>query len=196
MKALRLALAGLAALFAAACPPVTTTAPVGSTAGFVNDPVLDGLWSGHFDSDAKVTYFHFVPRADNTITVISITPRLPQHAAEWNTYRLTSATLGGHQFVNLRLVLKDGVALSPTQRKANIPMRYVADGNTLTFYLLDEDKVRTAITTHEIGGRTRKRAFGDNTTITTGAKALDMFLGTPEGLALFGKPFLVLKKVE
>ena len=196
MKALRLALAGLAALLAAACPPVTTTAPAGSTVGFVNDPVLDGLWSGHLDSDTQVTYFHFVPRADNTITVISVTPQSPHHAAQWNTYRLTSATLGGQQFANLRLVLTDGIALSPTLRKENIPMRYVADGDALTFYLLDEDKVRAAIAAHAIGGRTRKRAFGDNTTITTGAKALDAFLRTPEGLALFGKPFLVLKKVK
>ena len=50
-----------------------TTVPVGSSAGFANDPALEGSWSGHVDKDSEpTTYFHFLAQAHRYAAIAQV----------------------------------------------------------------------------------------------------------------------------
>ncbi len=54
MKAMRFAVLGMAALFVAACLPVTTKNPVGTTAGVqAGSESIVGVWKSRSDKDDK-----------------------------------------------------------------------------------------------------------------------------------------------
>ncbi len=193
----------LSALFGTAllllgCFPPTTTHPVGTTAGLANDPTLTGLWRGKMESSdaGRDVYFHFLPTADGTITVV-----LVQAGAEpdgdWSVASITTAALGPNHFMNGRMVMSNGKPEDDNETtRGTIPLLYRADGQgRLVLFLLDEDAVKAAIKAHQIAGVVEEGQFGD-AKITADPKALDAFMASRKGIALYGERFATLTKIE
>ena len=196
MKAFRLILTIGLALFAAACLPVTTSTPVGSSVGFANDGAIEGTWSGRIDKDsAATTYFHFLANDDNTFTLVGVTTKYGEDKGGWGTYTLTTATLGGHRYINARETINDGKFATADEQKTNIPLLYTVSGDTLTLYLLDEDKTSAAIAAHKIEGKVTKGQYTTDVLITADAAHLDALLKTEDGAKLF-KVFMVLTRLK
>lgn len=195
MSLIRFAVLGLSALFVAACLPVTTKHPIGTTSGFRQDRALLGLWKGHGqDADAKDGYFDFLRNEDGSMTAIMMTS--DPDGDDWETFRLDIADLGGNRIMNVHAGLKNGKPEDDEMSKANIPMLYSfgADGR-LTLALLDEKAVAAAIKAGKLAGTVEKSELGD-VTITAEPKALDAFFATKEGAALFGEKLVTLKKMN
>jgi hypothetical protein len=195
MKAIRFAALGLAALFVAACLPVTTTNPVGSTVGFKADPALIGLWKGHSeDSDDQDSYFYFLRNEDGSITAILITPG--KDADDWGTFTLETATLGPNHLMNVREGLKNGKPNDEELAKANIPMLYrIERDGKLTLALLDDEAAAAAVKAGKIQGTIEPGTSGD-VRITAEPAAQDAFFATKEGAALFSKKLVTLTRVK
>jgi len=196
MRALRLVLAIALALCAAACLPVTTATPVGSTVGFANDPGIEGTWSGRIDKDSPATtYFHFLANQDNTFTLVGVTSKSGDDKGGWGTYSVTTAVLGGHRYINARETSDDGKAATPDAQKTNIPLLYTVSGDTLTLYLLDEDLSAAAIAAHKIDGKVTKSEYTTDVAITSDSAHLDALLASDAGVKLF-KVFMVLTRLK
>lgn len=194
MKAIRFAVLLGAALLVAACLPVTTKSPIGTTAGFKADPALLGLWKGRGeDSDAKEGYFAFLKNADGAMTVILITPE--NDGDEWSTFDLQTATLGGNRIMNVRGGLKDGKPDDDELSKENIPLLYTIAGGKLTLSLLDEKAVAAAIKAGRIAGTVDSGGTGD-ARITADPAQLDALFATKQGAALFGEKLVTLTKMK
>ena len=198
MRMFRLAAGLLLALTAAACLPVTTKTPVGTTAGLVNDPALEGLWiSRPSEGDKEISYLHFVP-TDKGYTLVGVTPHQGKTNASWGVYHLTTATLGGNHYINAIEVSDDEKPAAP-EKQVIIPLLYTMKGDTLTISLLDEDKMKAAVAAHHIAAVVNKSYYGkmemDDIEITADAAHLDAFFAKPDAAGLF-KPLLILKKVD
>ena len=196
MNAVRLILAIGLALCAAACLPVTTSAPVGSTVGFVNDGAIEGTWSGRIDKDSPATtYFHFLANEDSTFTLVGVTTRNGEDKGGWGTYALTTAVLDGHRYINAREMMDDGKFATADEQKTNIPLLYTVSGDTLTLYLLDEDLTAAAIAAHKIDGTVTKGQYTTDVAVTADAAHLDKLLASEDGAKLF-KVFMVLTRLK
>ena len=196
MKAMRFALLAAAALFVAACLPVTTKNPVGTTAGFKQDPALVGLWKAEPDKDNdKPGYLAFLnAEEDGAMTALMIAPG--KDAGDWSTYKLELAKLGANHLMNAWGVLNNGRPTGEDEAKADIPLLYrLGRDDKLTLYLLDEDATRAAIKAGKIKGEIEPGDTGD-AHITAEPKELDAFFATQEGAALFVKPLIVLDRVK
>ena len=195
MKAIRFAVLALAALFVAACLPVTTTNPVGSTVGFKPDPALIGLWKGHGeDADDQDGYFYFLRNEDGSITAILITPG--KDMDDWGTFTLETATLGPNHLMNVREGLKNGKPNDEELAKANIPMLYrIERDGKLTLALLDDEATAAAVRAGKIQGTIEPGTSGD-VHITAEPAEQDAFFATREGAALFGKKLVTLTRVK
>lgn len=194
MKMFRFIVAIGLALCAAACLPVTTSAPVGSTVGFVNDGAIEGTWSGRMDKDSPATtYFHFLANDDNTFTLVGVTTKSGADKGGWGTYTLTTSVLGGHRYINAREAINNGKFASDDEQKTNIPLLYTVSGDTLTLYLLDEDLTAAAIAAHKIEGKVTKGQYTTDVAITADAAHLDKLLAREDGVKLF-KVFMVLTR--
>jgi hypothetical protein len=197
MKAVRFALAGCLALLVAACLPVTTKNPVGTTAGFQADPALVGLWKGHGDDpdgDLRDGYFAFLRNDDGTMTCILITP--DKSSDEWGTFAVQTAALGGYRYMNVHGGLKNGKPDDDQLAKENILLRYSigADGK-LTLALLDDKATAEAVKAGRIAGVIEPGSMGD-VRITADSAAQDKFFATKEGAALFSQKFVTLTKIQ
>jgi len=198
MKVLRFALFAAAALIVAACLPVTTKSPVGTTAGFKQDPALLGLWKAEPDKDSpedKPGYIAFLnAEEENTMTGIIIDPG--KESGDWSTYRLRLAALGTNHLINAWGVLNNGKPTDEDEAKADVLLlyRFGKDGK-LTLALLDEDATRVAIKSGKIKGEIEPGDMGD-AHITAEPKELDAFFATKEAAALFVKPLIVLDRVK
>jgi hypothetical protein len=198
MRMWRRAASLVLALTAAACLPVTTKTPIGTTAGLVADPELEGLWIGRStEGDKTVSYFHFISTGANGFTLVGVTPRQGKDNASWGVYHLTTATLGGNRYMNANEVSDDEKPAPPEKQQVNIPLLYTMTGDTLTISLLDEDKMKAAIDAHRIAGEIHKSYYGkmeiDDVEITADAAHLDAFFAKPDAAGLF-KPLLTLKR--
>ncbi len=195
MKKFPAALAALALLALAACYPPTTTHPVGSTTGQKPDPVLVGLWKGApANKDERGAYYHFLPQLDGSTRVV-IVQTGDQPDADVILVSMTTTRLGQYRFMNARLVTSEGkpVDASPA---GTVPVLYKIDAKgAMTISLMDEKAAKDAITAGKIKGTIEKGEYGD-ATITADPAALDKFLQSPAGLALFKKPFVILTKME
>lgn len=197
MKAVRFAFLGCMALLVAACLPVTTKNPVGTTVGFKADPMLQGVWKGHGDDnegDMKDGYFVFLAGADGMMTVILITPE--NDGDEWGTFSLKPATLGENHYMNVGGGLKNGKPDDDELFKENILLKYDigADGR-LTLALLDEKAVAEAIKAGRIEGKVDPGSMGD-VHITADEAAQDKFFASKEGAALFSAKFVTLTRMK
>ena len=184
MRSTRLALAACAVLLLGACLPVTTKTPVGSTAGFANDPSLAGTWVGSTKGDPAVSYFHFLPKEDKTITLVGVTPPQKDEKGGWGTYPLQTTVLGKNHYMNAHEWLDDGKPADQKAQEANVTVYYTIEGDTLKAYLFDEDKVKALIASHKIAGTVDPGQFGD-VHITEDATKLDAMLTKPDASRLF-----------
>jgi hypothetical protein len=193
----------LSALFGTAllllgCFPPTTTHPVGTTAGLANDPTLTGLWRGKMESSdtGRDVYFHFLPTADGTITVVLVQAGT-EPDGDWSVASITTATLGTNHFMNAHMVMSNGKPEDEDETASGtVPLLYRADAQgRLVLFFLDEDAVKAAIKAHQIAGTVEEGQFGD-AKITADPKALDAFMASRKGIALYGERFATLIKIE
>lgn len=194
MKTMRFALLAAAALFVAACLPVTTKHPVGTTVGFKADPALLGIWKGRGEEkDDKDGYITFLNNADSTMTALVFSPTDDQ--GEWETYTLQTATVGGNHIMNARAALKNGQPITGDEANTLFPLLYQIKKGSLTLFILDDDTTKAAIRSGKIQGAIDPGDMGD-AHITAEPAALDAFFATKDGAALFSKKLLTLHRVD
>lgn len=195
MKAIRIALVLCAALIATACLPVTSKSPIGTTQGLLMDESLLGTWKGIAGTETVPAYFHFLPGKDGTIMAIVVTPANQQDDGGWGAFALKTVILGGNHFMNAQEVSDNGKVSNGTTAQNTTPLLYkMVDGN-LVLYMMDEKDTAAAIKAGRIAGTVEPGEYGD-VSITAEPEALDAFVQTPEGLALFKTPFATLTRAD
>lgn len=195
MKAFRVLVAACAAFLAAACYPVTTTSPVGTSVGFSTDPALAGLWRAEMaQSNDEVVYFHFLPMDNGSFKVVIVSGGEKLNG-EWSVVRVQAASLGDHHFLNAEMVFNNGKRESDPSR-GTVPLlyRFGSDGR-VTLFLVSEDKAKEAIQTGAVAGAIEPGDFGD-VTLTADPDDLDKFFTSDDGAALFSEKFATLTKVS
>jgi hypothetical protein len=189
-------LAVAAALLLNACLPVTTTTPLGTTAGLGGDPALAGIWRGQEeDGKGPAIYFTFFPQSDGTIKVLGF-EEPTKDGGSWSVYGVRTTTLGANHYMNVAELEDNGTASDPKVAATNIPLLYrIGTDGALTLSLIDEDAAKAAIKAGEIAGKVETADNGD-VVITAPAAQLDAFFASAQGRALFKKPFGILHKVR
>jgi len=190
MKAVRFLILASAALFVAACLPVTSKNPIGTTVGLHADPALIGLWKGHGDDpDGKDGYFAFIDGGDS-LTVLMFQPE----EADWNSFVVRTATLGSNRLMNVVAQSTNGQPANDEGLKGNIPTLYRIEGGKLTLALLDDKAVAQAIKDGKLQGTVEPGENGD-VHITSDPAALDAFFATAAGAGLFREKLIALSRV-
>jgi hypothetical protein len=194
-----------AALTLAACIPVTSKSPVGSTAGLKPDPALYGMWEvrtsaaqyGNPAEDAKERAFiAILPDKGGDVTAVFLDIPSAEKSGEWSSYILTTTTLGAFHYINARALITDGTPADGRETKDSFPILYRIDRDgALTLTLIDEDAAKAAVQSGKIAGRIENGKFGD-VTLTAAPAQLDAFFSSDAGRALFTKPLIVLRKVR
>lgn len=199
MKIFRIGFAIACTLMLAACLPETKT-PIGTTVGLGADEALLGTWKSTCnDKDKKaVAYSHFLKKVDGTLTAVWVEhsldpPKKGEKTGEVDIYALSTATLKGNHYINAVPAEENDQPADDKTEKLFVPLLYTINNDTLTLYLLDEDKVKEAIEAGKIAGEIKKGDIGESVTITADAQTLDAFMATPEAARLF-KVFAVLKR--
>jgi len=196
MTIVRAGLALIVAALVAACLPVSTRVPAGTTVGFKPDPVLLGTWKGRGENDKNPAYIHFIGNDDGRMTAILVSPPRKQSLGEWSAYSLRVANLGANHIVNAQEMSDNGKPSEGAAADQNMLLLYrVAKSGKLTLYMMDDKAVAAAIRAGEIAGEVEPGQDGD-VHITADAAALDSFLKTPRAAALFSKPLVTLTRVE
>ena len=182
------------ALMMTACLPVTSTSPIGATAGYKADPQLTGMWKSQAGDSGSIGYFTFFPQKDGSFKVILLDPPAPGDSGSWMGFEIHAARLGSYQYMDVRET--DDGGKPPDPRLAHVPVFYhVGENGSLVLYLMDEDAAKAAIKAGKISGRVESGDFGD-VTLAAAPAALDALLGTTAGRALFTKPFATLQRVN
>jgi hypothetical protein len=186
--------AALACLLLAGCLPVTSTSPLGTTAGLGADPALYGSWKGHSPEagDQHDGFFHFMAAKDGSLTAAVILAAGGKDDG-WTVFHVQTARLGRNHFLNAVETFDKDAAASGRLQNANVPLLYVLRGKTLTLYLLDENKTKAAIKAGKLKGTIEPGKNGD-VTITAQPAELDAFMARPEAAEMF-KVMMVLKRV-
>src|SRR5690348_14014504 len=187
----RLAGVFAAALFACACLPVTTKTPLGSTVGFKPDPALYGVWKS--TNKGGPGFISLVKGDGGSTTAIMVSPG--PDGGDWQVFHVETSVLGGRTFLSAREVLVNGKAAGDALAGQEFPVLYEVKGDTLTLNLLDEKKTAAAIRAHAIAGTIEPGNYGD-VHVTADAAALDKFIQSKDGLALFSETLVVLKRVD
>jgi hypothetical protein len=196
MTIVRAALTLIVAACVAACLPVSSKVPAGSTVGFKPDPVLLGVWKGRGENDDNPAYLHFIGNDDGSMTAIIVSPPRKQNLGEWSAYSLRVARLGANHIVNARELSDNGKPAEGPTAEQNILLMYrVGKGGKVTLYIMDDKAAAAAIKAGEIAGEVEPGQDGD-VHITADTAALDAFLKTPRAAALFSKPLVTLTRVE
>jgi len=199
MKAFRFAILFALALFVAACLPVTSDNPIGSTVGFKPDPALVGLWKGQGGDkepkDIKYAYFAFF-RNDDGVGMSATLMTFEPDADQWTVYDAQVATLGANHIMNARERSQNGTSANEEDRRQLIPLRYdIAKDGKLTLSLLDEKATAAAIKGGKLKGTVQEGTGGD-CHITADPKSLDAFFASKQGAALFSAKLVTLVKVR
>jgi len=203
-----LALAGL--LVVGGCTHVTTTSPIGTTAGLGSDKALYGTWKGHFVNDWQKkgnpeVFVHFLRHGDTETEVLYVSaPRQGDGYGGADRYTITTAKLGQNRYFNAVQKKSDDTASDSANQYIPVLYRIDADG-TLKLNLMDMDKTVAAIKSGAVAGSFGTRVFKDDqgrlvtsydyANIDAHPQDLDAFMAKPEAAALF-QAFLVLKRVE
>jgi hypothetical protein len=195
MKAFRAAVAICAMFLGAACYPVTTATPVGTSVGFSADPALAGLWRAQMaHSKDDIVYFHFLPMGDGSFKVVIVSGG-EKLDGEWSVARVTAAKLGAFHFLNAEMVFNNGKRESDTSH-GTVPLLYRVEANgKVSLLLISEDKAKDAIQKGEIAGTIEPGNLGD-VTLTAEPDDLDSFFAGDDGAALFTEKFATLTKVN
>lgn len=210
MKPFKLAFALGAALLAAACLPVTSKTPVGTTVGLGADPALIGTWKvipdkrpdkrkDNAQDGNEPGFIHFILAKDGTITALTVSSGTAGDAAkshgEWSVFAATTAQLGQNHILNVHETSENGEA-SKEEDANNIPILYrFGRGGKLTLYLIDEKQAKAAIAAGKIEGTVEAGDYGD-VTLTAPADKLDAFFASEDGAALFKEELIALKRVK
>ena len=196
MTLLKIAFALATSLLVTACLPVTSTAPVGSTVGFQNDPALTGIWRGQQQKSEGAFFMTFYPQDDGTITVVGMSAPSKSDSGGWGVYSLKTVTLGAYHYFDAQEVSDNGKPAGEGTAGKTFPLLYRINGDgTLVVYLLDENAAKAAIQSGKIQGTIGQGQFGD-VEFTAAPADLDAFMQTPAARALFIKPMMILKKVK
>ncbi|HWU25832.1 MAG TPA: hypothetical protein VN154_05460 [Rhizomicrobium sp.] len=180
----------------AACPPVTSKTPIGSTVKAEADPALTGMWKGRIGNTKIFSYFTFLPQKDGTITALLITPPSAQDEGGWGAFNLQTVALGSNHFINARETFEDNKTASGAMADNVIPLLYRINGDgAVVVYIVDENAAKTAIRNGKITGTIQEGEFGD-IVLTAAPGDLDAYMASPAGRALFVKPLTILRKVK
>lgn len=194
-RILRLLIVGAAA-FVTGCLPVTSKVPAGSTVGFKPDPELLGTWIGHGlgSDDKEPAYLHFLANDDGTMTALIVSDPMKENHGEWSEYRLRAALLGGTHVLSVQEVSNNGTPSHDTLAQQFMLMSYRNDRNgAVTLFIMDDKAAAAAVKANEIAGTVDPGEDGD-VHITADAIALDKFLASPRGAALFTKPLVIMTR--
>jgi hypothetical protein len=194
MKAFRVLVAFYAVFLTAACYPVTTSSPIGTSAGFSADPALAGLWRAEMaQSTGETVYFHFLPAQDGSFKVVMVSSS-EKLDGDWSVARVTAANVGDHHFLNAELVFSDDKRQDNSAR-GTVPLFYrVEKDGRVSLFLMSEDAAKNAIQRGLVAGTIEPGNLGD-VSITADADNLDKFFGSDDGAALFTQKFATLTKM-
>ena len=193
---LRIAAVAVLGVALAACPPVTTKTPVGTTVKATTDSALTGIWRGVVGEGDTSSYFTFFPQDDGTINVLVATPPSKNDKGGYGVFAVQSVTLGKRHFLNARETFDDGKPAKGSMADHTFPIYYrYDDDGALMLYLIDETAAKTAVKTGKIAGTIEPGDYGD-VVLTAPPGELDAFMGSPAGRALFTRPVAVLRKVK
>ena len=171
---------------------------MGTTTGLGADPALIGTWTPVADkaSEGAPGYFHILKAEDGTLTALLVSTGSEKKTGEWSLYHATTATLGGHGYLNAQPVSENGKTEKTDETAANIPILYrVGPHGRLSLYLINEDAAKKAVADGEIDGTVEPGNMGD-VVLTASPDKLDAFLASDAGAALFTEKLVTLKKVE
>jgi hypothetical protein len=192
-RVLTFAMAVVLGFTTTACLPVTTSSPLGP-AGSKPDPLLTGMWKGKAGESQSVTYLTFFPQSDGTLKIVMMMPPAVNEDGGWMVFQARSVRLGFYQYLDAKEV--DDGGKPPDARLAHIPVLYHLSGDGfLVLTLIDDSAAREAIRNGKIAGTIERGEYGD-VTITADPAAVDGFLGSDAGRALFKKPFAILARVK
>ncbi len=192
----RIGFVALAALGLAACPPVTSKTPLGTTVAAVPDPGLTGVWKGRVATSATFSYFTFFPQTDGTISVVIVTPPSDTDKGGWGTFSLQTVMLGPNHFINAHETSNEGQPATGAMADNTIPVLYrINSDGALVIYIMDDKLAKNAIKAGKIAGTVEEGQFGD-AVLTASAADLDAYMASPEGRALFTRPLVILRRVK
>ena len=190
---LRVSAAVALALALAACLPVTSSSPLGTTTAATTNTRLTGMWKGRIGSAANA-YMTFYPAHDGTTKIVLLAPPSSDDEGGWMVFEARAVRLGDNTYFDAR-ALDDG-GKPPDPKLAHVPVLYRVNGDgSLLLYLIDEEAARNAISKGTIAGSVEPGDFGD-VTITAAPAALDAFFASDAGRALFTKPLAILQRVN
>jgi hypothetical protein len=192
---LRVALFAVVGVGLAACPPVTSKTPVGTTVKAVRDSGLAGAWRGKVADGDVTSTFTFLPEEDGTFSVVLVTPPSAKDNGGFGVFGVQTVALGRYRFINAHETYEDNKPAKGTMADNTIPILYKLSGDTLVLYIVDDTAARDAIKAGKLKGVVQSGEFGD-VTITAAPGDLDTYMASPAGRALFTKPLAVLKRVK
>jgi hypothetical protein len=198
LNLLRIALVALVGLGAAACLPVTSKTPMGTTSPsmITPEPGLAGVWKGRMAAGDTFSYFTFFPQEDGTMSAVIVTPPSPKDKGGWGAFTLQTVTLGPNHFMNVRETIDEGKPGSGTMADNTVPVLYRLNGDgALVLYIIDETAAKNAIKTGKIAGTIDPGEYGD-IALTATPGDLDAYMASPGGRALFVKPLAILRRVK
>jgi hypothetical protein len=192
------------AICAGGCLPVTSKVPVGTTVGFKADPALFGVWRGKSQGDETASYLTFTKLPNGDLGAVLVASANNTSDGDLDVYDVKVASLGGHHFLSARGLFANGRAVEDWPADVTAPVLYRVEGNTLSLFLLDEDATANAIRSGALQGTveadTRNQdgtvAVHGDVHVTEDGPALDAFLQSPKGLALFKTLLIRMQKVE
>ena len=186
----------VAALAAAACLPVTSKVPVGSTAGFKVDPALLGTWTAQASKDEAPSYLHILGNEDGTMTAVLVDSPYKDNMGDWSVYALRAATLGANRLLNAQERIANGKPSGGPLAQQHVVLLYRAAGpDSVTLYQMDDKAAAAAIRAGEIAGEIEPGESGD-VRVTADEPALDAFMKTPRAAKLFSKVLVTLTRVK
>jgi hypothetical protein len=195
---LRIALVALLGMSAAACLPVTSKTPLGTTAPtmITPEPALAGVWKGRIGTGDVFSFLTFFPQDDGTVSAVIVTPPSAKDKGGWGAFTLQTVTLGPYHFMNVRETISDGKPGDGTMANNTTPVLYRVNGDgAIVLYIIDETAAKNAIKSGKIAGTIDPGDYGD-TTLTATPGDLDTFMASPAGRALFVKPLGILRRVK
>jgi hypothetical protein len=192
MKSLSYAVALCCTLALAACFPPATVHPIGATQAA--DPLLSGDWHAKMaesDPGQDEAVFHFHPGSDGSIALEI--DSVNKKDMDKILVALTTAQIGANHFANAKLLNAGGDGAGKNEQRGTIAFLYRQEGSSLVLYQMNEDATKAAIKAGKIQGDVGQGQFGD-AVITADQAALDAFIASPQGVALFSEKFATLTK--
>jgi len=194
--ALQFAILAFAAIGLAACPPVTTKTPVGTTVTAANDPGLPGVWRGRIGTYKNSSFFTFLPAKDGTTTAIVVMATTSDDEGGWGAFSLDTVALGSRHYFNVRETIDQGNPATGSMADNSFPVLYHFTGHDeLTLSMIDEDAAKAAIKAGKIAGTVGSGQFGD-VVLTAPPGELDRYMASAASNPLFAKPLIVLHRVK